>query len=286
MQAGTRHLDDVALRVAGRRLQKRSGLAAELEDLHLVVDQDARRGVAGQQHAVEVLGDVHPAANQRPRVGLRERAFHPPWVEPGGESQRARKRGTREDLVRLVGDREQLGEPGDALGVAEQQIAGLVQRVVKAGNDPLLQRLIEVDEDVATAHQIQLRERRIAGEVVLHEHAQIPDRLVDAIATVGLDEVAPAPLLAHIAQRSVAVKPGARLGDDRLAQVGAEDLNGAGGAFQELEQRDRDRVHLFAGGAAGHPDANRAPHPACPSGWRAGSARSGRRTPPDPGRTR
>ena len=76
-QPGTRHLDEVALRVSGRRLQKRPGLAAELEDLHPLVDEDARRRVAGQQHAVEVLGDVDPAANLRPRVGLRGRAFHP-----------------------------------------------------------------------------------------------------------------------------------------------------------------------------------------------------------------
>ena len=118
-----------------------------------------------------------------------------------GEPQRARSRRPREDLVRLVDDREQLAEAGDALGATEQQKAGLVQRVVKRRDDPLLERLIEIDEDVAAAHEIQLRKRRVAGEVVLDEDAQIADGLVDPIPAVSLGEVAPPPLLAHVAQR-------------------------------------------------------------------------------------
>ena len=70
----------------GRGLQERSGLAAELEDLHPLVDEDARRGVAGQQHAVEVLGDVHPARGPRPRVGLRDRPVHPTRRRTGARS--------------------------------------------------------------------------------------------------------------------------------------------------------------------------------------------------------
>ena len=42
-QPRARHLDEVDLRLARRRLQVRAGLAAELEDLQLVVDEDARR---------------------------------------------------------------------------------------------------------------------------------------------------------------------------------------------------------------------------------------------------
>ena len=98
-QPGTRHLDDVALRVSGRRLQKRSGLAAELEDLHPLVDEDARRGVARQQHAVEVLGDVDPAANLRPRVGLRDGAFHPTRDRTGARSAACSRSAVRAKIL-------------------------------------------------------------------------------------------------------------------------------------------------------------------------------------------
>ena len=69
---------------------------------------------------------------------------------------------------------------------AEEQEAGLVQAVVEGRQDPLLQRLVEVDEDVAAAHQIQLGERRVAGQVVPDEDAQIAHRLADSVPALDL----------------------------------------------------------------------------------------------------
>src|SRR6185312_11213926 len=114
---------------------------------------------------------------------------------------------------------------GDALGATQQQVAGLVQGVMEGRQDPPLQERVEVDEDVSTAHQIQLRERCVAGEVVLHEHAEISNRLVDAVATVALDEIAAAALVAHGPERAVRIDPRARPGDGRLAEIGPEDLD-------------------------------------------------------------
>src|SRR5262249_26026640 len=55
------------------------------------------------------------------------------------------------------------------------------------------------------------------------------------------------------------IDAGARAIDRRIADIGTEDLDRDGGrAFAEkLEQRDRERIHLFAGGAARYPKAQR-----------------------------
>jgi hypothetical protein len=87
-----------------------------------------------------------------------------------------------EDLVGLVDLIEELLAPVDVLCAAEQQEARVAQRVVKHRDDPPLEPLIEVDEDVATARQIQPRERRIAGQIVLDEHAEVANVLADAIS--------------------------------------------------------------------------------------------------------
>src|SRR6185312_14741419 len=84
-------------------------------------------------------------------------------------------------------------------------------------------------------------------------------RLVDAVATVALDEIAAAALVAHGPERAVRIDPRARPGDGRLAEIGPEDLDRVGGLTQHLEQGDAERVDLFSRRAAGHPDTNRGP---------------------------
>jgi len=72
--------------------------------------------------------------------------------------------------------------------VPEEEEPRLVQGVVNAGEDSLLKRLAEVDQDVATAHQIHLREGRIAREIVPDEDAQLAHVLLDAIAALELGD--------------------------------------------------------------------------------------------------
>ena len=135
----------------------------------------------------------------------------------------------------------------------------MVEAVVKRGDDALLQRGAEVDEDIAAAHQIELGERRIARQVVAHEDAQLAHGLADAVAAIDLDEEAAPPLVADVAQRGVGVDAAAGRFDRRFADVGAEDLDRtrARGVVEELEQRDGQRVDLFARRAAGDPQSNR-----------------------------
>ena len=139
--------------------------AAELEDLHPLVDEDARRRVAGQQHAVEVLGDVDLAARRRhPVSAIGDGSVRATRVEARGEPQRARQAPCARRSCSALSTTENSWPKPEMLSVRpSSRIARLVQRVVKAGEDPLLQRLVEVDEDVAAAHEIELRERRVAA---------------------------------------------------------------------------------------------------------------------------
>ena len=124
-----------------------------------------------------------------------------------------------------------------------------------------LQGGVDVDEDVAAEDEVELRERRVAREVLAREHAAVADQLAHPVAAVDPGEEPPQPRRRH------------RVGDRRRVEarretsiavsldVGAEDLEVqlgrrlAGG----VEQRHRQRVHLLAGRAAGDPDPQRRP---------------------------
>ncbi len=139
---------------------------------------------------------------------------------------------------------------------AEHEKPRLRQGVVKRLDDALLEGLIEVDENVAAAHQVELRERWVSREIVLHEDAHVSNALDDAIAALGLREKSLPPLVADVAERAVRVEPRAR-GLDRLAvHVRPEDLDGSRRLAQEFDERDRQRVDLLSGRAPGHPHPN------------------------------
>jgi len=49
----------------------------------------------------------------------------------------------------------------DAFGCAEEQVAAGQKSVVEGAHQPVLQLLLEVDQDVAAGNQIEPRERRV-----------------------------------------------------------------------------------------------------------------------------
>ena len=82
-EAGARHLEELALRLAIRRLEVGTGPSAELEHLQPVVDDHARRPVPGQDHVVDLArqGAVGP---RRPEIARGGQRAH------RGEARRAR----------------------------------------------------------------------------------------------------------------------------------------------------------------------------------------------------
>ena len=82
----------------------------------------------------------------------------------------------------LVGEREEIPEPGQRLRAAQDQEPGLVQRVVEQRDDVPLQRRVEVDEDVPAGQEVDAREGRVGGQIVAHEHARFSNVACNAVS--------------------------------------------------------------------------------------------------------
>ena len=144
----------------------------------------------------------------------------------------------------------------DRLRGTQHQVAAGIQSVVQHGDDPLLQHWAQVDQQVATAHQIEVREGRVAGEVVSGEDALLADRLAHLVAAFDLREVAPQIVGRHRLSDGLAVDAGPGAIDGALIDVGRKDLDGrpAGTAGQEIVECHGQAVGLLAARTAGHPE--------------------------------
>ncbi len=130
------------------------------------------------------------------------------------------------------------------------------QREVKRLQYPPLGNLVQVDQQIAAADEIEAREWRVVRDILPREDAQIANALHDAeAAVVHLEEPLQA-LTRDVSQDISQVDAGPCLFERRLADIGAEDLNfrGRDGIAEAFQQLDRERVHLFAGRAARDPD--------------------------------
>ena len=176
------------------------------------------------------------------------------------ERQRRRRGGAllAVDAVLLVDGVEQLRR-AHRLRRAQDQEAARPQGIVEGGQQALLVRGFQVDEDVAAGDEVEPREWGIADEVVLGEDAQVAHRLVDLVVAVQLDEEPGQPLGGDVGDDVLQVHAGAGLLDRLARQVGAEDEDGGRGpgSADRLQQADGDRVGLLARRAAGDPDPHR-----------------------------
>jgi hypothetical protein len=145
------------------------------------------------------------------------------------------------------------GHRGHGLGRAEDEASVVAEREAERFEGGPLHRRVEVDEDVPTEDQVDPRERRPSAEVVLTEDHLRPDRLRDLVAAVGLDEVAREDRGGHVLQRRRRVEATPGEGDGRAVDVGREDphVDRLGHVAHRLEDRDRERIRLLAGRAAG-----------------------------------
>ncbi len=110
------------------------------------------------------------------------------WIEESGAFP-----SLHEDPVFLVHGREAVPEAGDCLALTQEQVSLLIEAVMKHRNDPPLQLGVEINEDVSTADEVELGERRITGEVMLHEDAKVADPLGDLVTAFDAIEEAGQP---------------------------------------------------------------------------------------------
>ena len=137
---------------------------------------------------------------------------------------------------------EQLAKRAGTLGRTEPEEAGRLYGVVQDRHHLPLQHGLEVDEQVAAADQVHARKRRVRGDVVFGEHAEIPNALGDAVLPVHLVEEAQQPLGRHPLGNTLGIEAGTGPLDHRAVQVGRETLHGPDAplALHALREGDRE----------------------------------------------
>ncbi len=255
-----RHGEHVPVRLARRRLEVAARLAAHVENVPLLTHQDRGRGIPGKQQTIG--GGLQRVTGRLPG------SDHGRLLLVRGGAEHRRKRGNLGTFRHgqapihppLVTGRceERRGRP-DRFRAAEQQDAALAQRVVEQRDHLALQFGGQVDEQVATADDIEPRERRVHHDVLRREDHHLADLRAHAIAAVGLHEPAIESLRRHIGGDVHGIHGESRAGDGVIVEVGGEDLHHAGSPLAEflehLAKHHGERVRLLAGGAGHDPRA-------------------------------
>ena len=167
------------------------------------------------------------------------------------------------NAVLAIQRRKQLGMLGQRLGGAEKQVTARPQRVMKHRHEPLLQLLVEIDQQIAARDQIDAREGRVADYAVRRKDAEVPHVLAQRVADAVAGKKTLEPLWADVLQHRRGVARRARYADRRIIDVGREhdDLRPRLELRHLFEQQHGDRVGLLAGCGSGYPDSDRIARP-------------------------
>jgi hypothetical protein len=151
----------------------------------------------------------------------------------------------------IVGALRRLGRP-------DEQVTAGPERKVERLDDALLNRSVEVDQQVAARDQIQVRERRILDHVVMRKQQPLAELAPHVILGADSLEKPLQTFLRHIRDFGFGIKSLARDGDRFFVEVRREHLNAR--LFSRLRQvfgqHHGNRVRFFSGRAARHPHAH------------------------------
>ena len=120
----------------------------------------------------------------------------------------------------------------------------------------LLHLRLQVDQQIAAAHQIQFGERRIGQDVLRCEQHGFPQLLAHLpVVGIGPGEKSLQLLAREVSHQCFRVDAAAGHFEGDLVHVGGKDLDRAGLARRgdALDEQHGDRIGLLPGGAAGHP---------------------------------
>ena len=133
---------------------------------------------------------------------------------------------TLEDLEPRLQQGKQLGQRRGALRFAHHQVAALAQGEREELQRPPLELGSEVDQHVATQHQVDARKRRALSKVVLAEDDHAPQLLADFPGGIERGEVTLPSSWRHVLQGRARVHAASSKGDRVAIQVGGEDAHG------------------------------------------------------------
>ena len=149
------------------------------------------------------------------------------------------------DFVRPIPGVEQIRELAHGFGRTKNQETGIVQGVVKERQDLFLQWRRHVDEHIAATDEIDARERRVRGNVLTCEDANITNRLVDPVDMILFVKEASQPFRGNLGFDTFRIRARARTVERRLiAEIGREDLDRRmdGSIIEEFEKRHAQRI--------------------------------------------
>ena len=228
--------------------------AAQLEHIGEFLEHPLQQAVFGRgAHRRATRGQHRLLGGRARRERLHERTTRPRGQRLG---QRVPARLQRLiELPLLVDDIEERGQRADRFARAEEEVAARPQRIRQQRDHATLQVGAQINEHVATGHEVHARERRVLEEIVAGEDHAIAQRTTHLVAIAVGDEPAREPLRRHVGGNGVAVSAGRRELHGVLIHVGREDPHVAAQLlpFEFLENEDDDGIRLFPCGAGRHP---------------------------------
>ena len=118
-----------------------------------------------------------------------------------------------------------MAEAAGAFRRAQDQKAAGVQGVVHQRQELLLRLDIHVDQEIAAAEDVHLRERRIDKDVLRRKDHQVADLFLDPVALVFLDEESLKPLRGNVRGNARGKFPPAGLVNGFLVDVRGKNLD-------------------------------------------------------------
>ena len=160
-QAFPCHGKNVQAWLTSRRFQISPGAPMNMHNIAPVVDDDTRRGIAFRQELFrQGYEGGRCLAHHRTGRGWNDTLL---LSHAGrGQPQHERCGGRVFPLVQLpalVHHGEEIVATADRLGGPKEQESVRSQRVMQHGQEPLLQRSIQVDQEIAAGEEVQFRER-------------------------------------------------------------------------------------------------------------------------------
>ena len=171
--------------------------------------------------------------------------------------RRFARRVVNKDLFVGTHDPEDIVIIDDRFTSSQEEIAPVVKGHMEDGKQVSLQDILEIDEKIAAADQIQLPEGGILEYVVLREYDHLADLVPDNIMIALAGEKAAESGDADIFNDIVSVYASSGYRDGFRVQIRRKDLDIPADAqiLHDLRKENGDRIGFLACGAARDPDA-------------------------------
>ena len=144
----------------------------------------------------------------------------------------------------------------DGFRTTQQQQATRPHCIVEGQQHTFLDIPIEIDQQVATADQVNPRERRVFDHVLRREYHALPQEFLDLVGPPLPLEIPAPQLVRHALNRCFREDAVTGKGHRILIKIGGKNhvFRRVGLMARKLGQQNRDGVSLFTGRTAGHPD--------------------------------